>query len=67
MTDEQRKLLEAMHTIKDYCTYHSCDKCCFAKPDSSDCAFIASGETPNHWGLKPLETDEKNWSVFKVE
>ena len=62
MTNEQKELLKAMHSIKNHCVNHDCDTCCLTSDNSRDgCPFT---EVPaRDWNLEPIE-EEKNFSVF---
>ena len=65
MTNEQKELLQAMHLIKNHCENHDdCETCCLTKGNSiDDCPFK---NVPQYdWKLKPLEEEEKDFSVFK--
>ena len=43
MTNEQKEILKAMHSIQDYCENHNCDECCLARDDDFEyCPYFNS-------------------------
>lgn len=57
MTDEIKKVLEALKTIQQYCISRKgeCFTCCFCKND--DCGAMYDCKAPEEWILEPKERD----------
>lgn len=66
MTEKQKKLLEALWTIKNECNGTECGNCPFRKLKTESvfeqCGLC--GLYPSNWDLKSLGDDEKPWSAF---
>lgn len=60
MTEEQRKLVEALWVIKGECKkYNKCTEC----PFGNDSICLLQASIPERWDLKSF--DETNWSPFR--